>query len=281
MTAISTLYSIMLINVDGFGRQPDEMRAASRRQVREAVGNVLGSLRLRAEDVPDGDMADGVLFLIPPSVSAVRLVSTFADTLNGELRARAESMRLLLALHCDQAGSNGDELARHVRDLGPTDQARGIRLTEVLVAARALRESLRAATRAHVAVIVSDETYKAISGDAYRRIDTAAFLPVPLDAGEFGEVRGWVTVPGYPAPPGIDTPNVGQFGAGGANESGADRAGHAWRAAQEADHMLGGHGNILVTGGQVGALVGRDQHVHGDLIFGSKPAGTEHAEPPP
>lgn len=274
VTAISTLYSIMIIGVDGFGAQADVKRAASRREVRVVMSSVIGGLRLRQEDVPDTDHGDGVLFWIPPSISPARLVSMSAQAIDAELVARArgrdpaDSVRLRIALHCDASSSGAD----------PPDG--GVVLADALANARPLQDALRAAARAHVALIISDETYKTISLDAYRRIDTAAFLPVRLDARELGEVTGWVTVPGYSAPPGIEPPTAGISGTGSASEAGPGRATPALLWAHQAGRVPGSR-PILVTGGEVSNLVQGDQFVGGDLVFGSRTGGTESAVPPP
>ncbi|HWF82618.1 MAG TPA: hypothetical protein VN695_18740 [Streptosporangiaceae bacterium] len=244
----------MLIGVDGPSPPADRARAQLRREVREVVTRALASIRLRREDILDADHGEDVQFQIPPSVSPARLVSTFADAINGELarmadrRGPADSVRFRVAVHC-HAGSDHDP------------PVTAMNLLSALVAAQPLRDALRAASRAYLALIVSDETYRALSDGGYRSIDTAAFVPLSLEAAEFGTVTGWITVPGYAAPPGIER----------------DVA----RGAGLATHLHGGSRYVQVTGGQIANFVQGDQVVKGDLIFGSMDGETRPAAPRP
>lgn len=255
MTAISTQYSIMLIGVDGPSAPADRGRIQLRREIREVMTQALASVRLRREDILDADHGDCVQFYIPPSVSPTRLISTFADAMNAELAARAglrrpaDSVRFLVAVHC-HAGADRDPLASSMD------------LVSALVAAKPLRDVLRAASRAYLAVIISAETYQAISSGGYRSIDTAAFAPVRLDTSQLGAVTGWITVPGYPAPPGIE-PDVA--GAPGGHD----------------DVLPGGSHDVRMTGGHISNLVQGDQIIKGDLVFGSRGGETESAASPP
>lgn len=253
-TAISTQYSVMLIDVDGPSAPADRARAQLRREVREVVTRALASVRLRREDILDADYGDDVQFQIPPSVSPARLISTFADAMNAELaaaaggRGSADSVRFRVAVHC-HAGPDRDP------------PVTAMNLLSALVAAKPLRDVARAASRAYVALIVSDETYQALSRGGYRNIDTAAFVPVRLEATGLGMVTGWITVPEYAAPPGIE-PDVAE-------------------AAGSAAPVNGGSHYVQVMGGQIANLVQGDQVVKGDLVFGSMGGETGPAAPPP
>ena len=76
------------------------------------------------------------------------------------------------------------------------------RSTARLVDAQPLRDTLAAASRAHLAFIVSDEIYRGIIRHEYRFIDASTFRPVRLSLKEL-DTTAWVHVPGYPAPPGL------------------------------------------------------------------------------
>jgi hypothetical protein len=140
----------------------------------------------------------GIVLLVLPAFSAVSLAGPFISMLNQRLAERTSglvvpSIRLRAALHLGLA-----DLDDHGWS-GP-----GVELVCGLIAAGELRSVLRAAKRAHVAFVVSNETHESVIRREYRMIDAAAYAPALFDAGPLGSIRGWITVPGYANPPGTE-----------------------------------------------------------------------------
>lgn len=257
MTAISTQYSVILVGAEWSAAPMDGARTALRRDAREVMTRALASVRLRREDILDADHGGDVQFQIPPSVAPARLIGTLAEAMNGELAAMAggrrpaDAIRFRVGVHC-HAGQDRD---------APVSAVHAMELLGALIAAKPLHDALAAASRAHLALIVSDETYHAVSRGGHRSVDTAAFVPVRVDAAGLGAVTGWITVPGYAAPPGIE-PGI---------------------AGSAAPAHGGGSGSrsIHVSGGQIANLVQGDQIIRGDLVFRSMGGETGLAAPPP
>jgi hypothetical protein len=260
VTAISTQYSIVLIGIEGISARAEATRSILRREAREMVNRSLASIRLRPADVIETECGDRLQLAMPPSVSPARLASTFVDAIDAELAARvpaqgsADAIRLMIALHCPPEGAPGEHAA------GTPD------LADALVTAQSLPAVLRAATRARLVLITSDQTYQLISRGGHRRIDTASFLPLQFDAAGLGEVTGWVTVPGYSAPPGLEPLNRQPGGADqvpkGIGHDPRDR-----RPVGRVDAEPGSRVGVLVQGGCIGTVVGGDQIINGDLVF--------------
>jgi hypothetical protein len=257
VTAISAQYSVMIIGADGLGARAEAVRSALLRETRETVALALATIRLRPEDVIATERGDLYQLEIPPTVSPGRLVTTFVDAMNAELTARAarrgpaDAIRLTVALHRTTEGAAGHQ---------PAD---AVHLAEALVNAPALQAVHKAATRGYVVLVVSAPTYELFSQSGYRRVDTAAFLPLRPDSEGSDQVTGWVTVPGYSAPPGLTDNRV--------HASKRDRYPPA-REETEPDSYVG----VLVEG-NVANLVHRDQIIHGDLVFGHRVDETDPA----
>ncbi|HEY3905296.1 MAG TPA: hypothetical protein VGM14_15410 [Streptosporangiaceae bacterium] len=249
MTAISAQYSVVIIGADGLGARAEVVRSALLREIREIVALALASIRLRPEDVIATERGDLFQLEVPPTVSPGRLASTFVDALNAELAARAagrgpaDAIRLTVALHRAAEGAAGQQ------------PAGAVHLAEALVNASALPAVHKAAPRGYVVLVVSAQIYELFSQSGYRRVDTAAFLPLRLDSEGSGQVTGWVTVPGYSAPPGMD-----------------DKGTRAAKPDRE-ETAPGRSAGVLVQGnGRVENLVNvqGDQVIHGDLVFGHR-----------
>jgi hypothetical protein len=240
----------VIIGVDGFSSRAEVVRSALRQEVREIVGLALTSIRLRPEDIISAERGDLYQLEIPPTVSPGRLASTFVDAMNAELAARAsgrgpaDAIRLTVALHRPAEGTAGNQ------------PAEAMHLAEELISAPALRTVHEAAVRSYLVLIVSAQTYLLFSQSGYRRVDTAAFLPLRPDSEGSGQVKGWVRVPGYSAPPGLNDP--------GARAAASDRPGPV-PGPDAPDGRLG----VLMQGNaRVGNLVNvqGDQIIHGDLF---------------
>ncbi|GGT34322.1 hypothetical protein [Streptomyces purpureus] len=167
-----------------------------------AMHDIVGEARKRAGLPEDGiaveDRGDGVLMILPASVPAIDLVGGFIRALDDELAQRAavysaaHAMRFRVAAHLGFASWNGTSWT-----------GGAVNDTCALVEAGPLRGVLTAATSARMVFAVSDQIYQSLVRHGHRSIDPATYLPMPFRTKHGETVRGWVTVPGYPAPPGL------------------------------------------------------------------------------
>jgi hypothetical protein len=196
---LPTQYSIVVVGIESFSARTNFQQAILRADMYEVVKGAARCAALRWDQFHTEDRGDGVVMLIPPSVSPVRLAGEFISALDQCLAGRAEgrtvtqAMRLRVALHCGLA-SRGE----HGWSGGAVELA--CRLAD----ATPLRDALKGGTRAHLAFAVSDPVHQAVICQGYRSIDAAAYAPVRFDARQLLGINAWITVPGYAAPPGVE-----------------------------------------------------------------------------
>jgi transcriptional regulator with XRE-family HTH domain len=187
----SAQYSILALGIDGLpGHQPPAQREIMHGLVRSAAADCA----LALDGWQSADLDGRLIVQVPSWVPPAQLAGPFMNALDSGLaRQHQESgpgtMRLRVALHAGPVFLGGHQLA-----------SPAIELARQLADAPQLHQTLAAAPRARLAVITSDSIFQDVIRHAHRLIDTAAYLPVLL--GGSGEV-GWVTVPGYAAPPGV------------------------------------------------------------------------------
>jgi hypothetical protein len=192
-------HAIMALAIEHFSAYEDPDRASS-------INELLELIEVTASGIPTllwdhfqvKVRGGGIVLLAGPVFSAVSLAGPFISELNERLAERATalivpSIRLRVALHLGLASV-----------AEPDWSGAAVELACGLVEAGELRSVLRAARRAHVAFVVPDETHESVIRGEYRMIDAAAYAPARVDAGELGSLRGWITVPGYPNPPGTE-----------------------------------------------------------------------------
>jgi len=188
--------SIMTMDIEGYSSRGNPAQAALRAALYDLAAACAAEAGLDWPEFGLEDAGDSILLFIPATVPPVRLAGPFVRALNERLAERARqsspeySMRLRVALHHglvarDAHGWSGD----------------AINLTARLLDARPLREALSAATRAHLAFIVSDDLYQDVIRHQYRSIDTAAYRRVSFDVKQQHGLVGWIFVPGYSSPP--------------------------------------------------------------------------------
>jgi cold shock CspA family protein len=204
MPKLPTRYSIIAVDIESFSAHAQPVQARLRAEMNEVVKSAVRNTSFRWEAFRIQERGDGILMLIPPAVSPVRLAGVFIRGLDQLLAGKsaglsaAQSMRLRVALH--RGWGSFDEQAW---------SGEAVILACRLVDAQPLREALTAATRAHLGFIVSDDVYQYLIRRGFHTIDTAAYLPVRLHARQLLDVKGWITVPGYAAPPGIEPARPG------------------------------------------------------------------------
>ncbi|MFI2714182.1 hypothetical protein ACH495_29080 [Micromonospora sp. NPDC018662] len=196
--AAPTPHSIVVVDIEGFGRRSNPVQSSLRDTMYDVVRNAFADAHLNWADVHPQDRGDGILMLLPPSTSIVALAGELVRALDAGLREKAKifsathAMRFRVALHhglC-QRDANGWVGA-------------AINTASRLVDAQVLRDALAAAPTAVLAFAVSDEIYRGVVRHDYRFIDSSTFGPALLNVKELQQERVWIQVPGYPYPPGL------------------------------------------------------------------------------
>jgi class 3 adenylate cyclase len=196
MTVPATLYWIFLVDIENFSRRPHPVQESLRDAMYEVVEGSIADADLRLADFNREDRGDGILMLVSPTVPPAALAGEMITALDARLAERAKvfnevhALRLRVALHLglanrDAWGWVGDAVNTACR----------------LVDAQPLRDVLACATDARMALIVSDDMYRAVIQQGFRSIDDSTFGRLSLDAKNLVSFTAWVQVPGYPEPP--------------------------------------------------------------------------------
>jgi hypothetical protein len=191
--------SILTMDIEGYSNRSNPAQASLRAALYDLAAASAADAGLDWSEFGIEDAGDSILLFIPAAVPPARLAGSFIRALDERLAERAlqtspeYSMRLRVALHHglvdqDAHGWSGD----------------AINLTARLLDAQPLRDVLKAANRARLVFIVSDDLYQDVIRHQYRTIDTAAYRPVTFDVKQQRGITGWIFVPGYPNPPTVD-----------------------------------------------------------------------------
>ncbi|TDC62182.1 hypothetical protein [Streptomyces hainanensis] len=210
---------ILVLDIEGFSKRTDPIQESLRAAMYEVLREALVRSGLSVDEIAMEDRGDGVLMIAPASVSPVTLAGSFVRALDDELVGKAavfnqdHAMRFRLALHQglaapDARGWVGDAVNTACRlvDAGPP------------------RAVLTAATRARMVFVVSDEIHRSVIRHGHRAIDPAAYLPIRFATKHGETITGWVTVPGYAAPPGLEETGAAEPPERAAAPSGAPTA---------------------------------------------------------
>jgi hypothetical protein len=196
--AIPTFHAIVVVDIESFGPRTNPFQASLRRAMYDVVREACAETGISWESLVVLDRGDGVILLVPPATSVVTIAGSFVRALDAVLKEKAamfsdaHRMRFRVALH--QGLCQRD-------DNGWVGEA--INTTCRLIDAQPLRDVLKAAPEAHMALIVSDEIYQNVISHEYRLIDAASFAPVVLSIKELAGEKAWISVPGRPHPPGL------------------------------------------------------------------------------
>jgi hypothetical protein len=193
-----THHSIMVVDIESFSTRVETVQASLRDAMYRAVRGAFADAGLDWDAVLSEDRGDGILMLVPASVSPVVLIAEVVRVLNDRLaeRARAVSpefaLRLRVSLHQglaspDEHGWSGDAVVHAFR----------------LIDGQPLRETLRTARRAHLAFVVSDEVHRSVVRHHHRSIDAASYGAARFDIKGSSAAVGWIHVPGFSSPPGL------------------------------------------------------------------------------
>jgi hypothetical protein len=217
LAVLPAQYSIMVIDIESFETCAPSARSAVLRQMRDVVRAAISVVGVCWEDLQGKvDLGDGTLMVPLPGNSPARIAGPVVTAIGNGLAAQARKgstaspIRFRIALHVGPA--DGDL---------PGPSADPVTYACMLAAAQPLRDALRAAARAHVAVIASAEAYESSIRHEYPAVDPAAYLPVSIASSHQEPATAWITVPGYPAPPGIRATATPYDGAGPETEPGS------------------------------------------------------------
>jgi class 3 adenylate cyclase len=196
--AVPTFHAIVVVDIEGFGPRTNPLQASLRQAMYDVVREACAEVRIEWDTTVALDRGDGIILLVPPAASTVTIAGQFMRAVDAVLAEKAaifsdaHRMRFRVALHqglCqqDETGWIGEAINTACR----------------LVDAQPVRDALTAAPEARMALVVSDEIYRAVIRHGYRLIDPAAFARVAINAKELVDETAWITVPGRSYPPGI------------------------------------------------------------------------------
>jgi hypothetical protein len=211
--------SIFLVDIENFSTRPQAVQALLHDRLYEVLSFALRKSRIDESACRHQDCGDGVLYLLPATVSTAVLLRELVRGLQDALAAHHASyredhaMRLRVGLHHGAVNVNGNRLTSDaINDLSR------------LVDAGPVRRVLATAERAHMVLVVSEYVHQSVVVGRHPGIDPAAYLPFDFVTKHQEARRGWVTVPGYPSPPGLPE---AQGGPGAGAEGGSPVPGGA------------------------------------------------------
>ncbi|MEU6180546.1 hypothetical protein [Streptomyces coeruleorubidus] len=189
---------IVLLDIEDFSLRPVTAQATLHEELYHVVEFALARAGLDLDRCLVQDRGDGVLILVPSGTSPTRLLRELVRGLEDALvehRGKYNDdhrMRLRAGLHQGVVIQQGERWTSDAIN----DLAR-------LVDAKPVKQVLARARRAHLVLVVSEEIHRSVVLGRFPGIDPAAYLPADFVTKHDEPRRGWVTVPGYPAPPGL------------------------------------------------------------------------------
>ncbi|WP_055535268.1 hypothetical protein [Streptomyces graminilatus] len=265
-------YWIVLLDIEDFSLRPENAQATLHRELYEVVAFALARAGLELADCPAQDRGDGMLILVPVHTSPTRLLRELQRGLDDALLAHRgkynEDHRMRLRVGLNQGlviredecwtGTAINDLAR-------------------LVDAAPVKRVLAEARRARLVVVISDSVHTSVVLGGYPGIDPAAFLPADFVTKHGESRRGWVTVPGYAAPPGLPAdPGEPPGGAAGGDPAPGGGAGGAGGGTGEGSPVppptltFGDVTHSQIAIGEGAKAVGRDE-IAGNVYYINMP----------
>lgn len=176
--------SILVVDIAGFGRWHDPAQIKARQVVRDAVRTGLRAAGVRWSDLAVQDRGDGMMVLVPATVSKLDLLDPAIPRLVAVLRRHNVTVppglrvRVRLGLHAgevhrDPDGWVGSELntACRLTDSAPVRERLGDHA---------------------VVLVVSEVIHQGVVRHGYRRVDPGAYHRVEVASKEL-LTRAWVT----------------------------------------------------------------------------------------
>ncbi|XVS61808.1 hypothetical protein ACQPYE_26380 [Actinosynnema sp. CA-299493] len=178
--------SIVVVDMAGSGRWSDPMQLQARSALNEVVRTAFRSARIAWWRMAVEDRGDGMIVLVPPSVSKLHLLNPVLPRLARLIADRnrsartAERIRLRVAVH---AG----EVHRDATGWAGTD----INLACRLVDDQAVRGLLRDDPALDMALVVSDAIHGAVVRHSYQGVTPTEYSPFRVVAKEVN-TRAWL-----------------------------------------------------------------------------------------
>ena len=180
-------WSIVVIDMAGSGRWDDPAQLRARAALDEMVQAAFRAANIAWHTLLVEDRGDGMIMLIPATVSKVNIFDPVVPSLSAAVRehnlTNAPQIRLRVAVHA------GEVLRGHFGWVG-TD----LNLTCRLVDSQPLHRELARRPHAAVVVVVSDVIHQAVVRHGHRGIDPTGYTPVHVAAKEVN-TRAWVHTP--------------------------------------------------------------------------------------
>jgi class 3 adenylate cyclase len=182
-------WSIVVIDIAGFGRWPNGGQLLARTVLRTAVRTALHAARVPRAKLAIEDRGDGMIVLVPASVSKADLLDPMIPRLatvlgrHNELADPGDRIRVRVAVHAgevhrDTVGWVGTDLNTACR----------------LVNGDAVYARLRRFPAADLVLVVSEAIHQGVVRHGYRRIDPETYSPVRITHKETN-VPAWIHIP--------------------------------------------------------------------------------------
>lgn len=114
MTGEATHCWVVVLDIENFSSRPDPIQRSLRTGMYEVLREALVRAGLPANDIVTEDRGDGILMIIPATVSPIVLAGPFVRALDDELAQKAvvyspaHAMRFRVALHQGLAARDGE-----------------------------------------------------------------------------------------------------------------------------------------------------------------------------
>ncbi|MEV0185750.1 hypothetical protein AB0I54_41755 [Streptomyces sp. NPDC050625] len=189
---------IVLLDIEDFSLRAETTQATLHDDLYHVVEFGLRRAGLGLDGCEVQDRGDGMLLLAPPDTRPTLLLRELVRGLEDALVHHRDTynhdhrMRLRVGFEQGLVSRRGERWTSNaINDLSR------------LVDAGPVKQVLARAGRAHLVVVVSEDIHRKVVLGRYPGIDPAAYLPADFVTKHGEPRRGWVTVPGYPAPPGL------------------------------------------------------------------------------
>ena len=192
---VSRYYIWAIHDVEDWSGRPAVIQARIQEVLRRVEERALAQAGVDPACVGRQSTGDGAILAIPGDFPKELITTSYVDALregveeHDERCLATETIRLRLVLHAGESPTGQDEWA------GP-----GVVIASRLLDAPVLRRVLAAATGSALALIVSDDWYRAVIKEGYA--PAQGYQEVWVEAKKFAGCA-WVRVPGRTWPPGL------------------------------------------------------------------------------
>ena len=186
--------SIIVIDMAGSARWHNQEQLLARSVLRTAVRAAVQRAGITWTDLAIEDRGDGMIILVPPSVSKVDILDPVMPSLAEAISAHNASVaatfqiRLRVAVHAGEVHRDGQGWV-----------GRDIITACRLVNGQPLYRRLRHRPRTNLVLVISDLIYQSVVRHHYRDINPTAYTRIRVSAKELN-TEAWLHTPGSPPP---------------------------------------------------------------------------------